>query len=174
MSSAHTSSVALTPPHLVRPNQQTQFLSLEPFHGMNQTASPVPRRLRPVQERGLVINPIRPAENPNLVVRNRKEQEQRKKVERKPTADTSTLAAIANYETHPAMVGSMAMLPADTVTATRTAPTTLNNEHRLTRGRRGREKRSRTSERGKSVITASHTTENLQNMANCSHVKPHA
>lgn len=65
---------------------------------------------------------------------------------------------------YPAMVGSMATLPAATVTVTLIAPATTNSEHWDARGSRGREKRRSKRETGKSAITANHTIANLSNV----------
>ena len=72
------------------------------------------------------------------------------------------------------MVGSIEIFPANTVIATTMAPITLVNEHRNNRCRRGREKRSRTSERGNRVITASHATENLSRVITTRRFNQHA
>lgn len=56
----------------------------------------------------------------------------------------------------------MAMLPPVIATVTQIAPTTSSSEHRDTRGSRGRENRSSTSDIGKSAMTANQTIENLR------------
>jgi hypothetical protein len=56
----------------------------------------------------------------------------------------------------------MAMLPPVIATVTQIAPTTSSSEHRDTRGSRGRENRSSTSDIGKSAMTVNHTIENLR------------
>ena len=62
---------------------------------------------------------------------------------------------------YPAVLGSMTIFPAVIVIEIIMAPTVTANEHRETRGKRGRENRKRIKETGKSVMTASQTIENL-------------